>query len=355
MFRVTTQGSGVYFMGSADQVVDIFKCPLCNGNVRIGPDDVVITCTYCGGTSTIEGKAMPAHLMERGQDADERLRGFQSFLEKNKGMNRSLVRDAKVIENTLLYVPVWTSKVKADTWYKGYKTVQVPVQKTRTYRDSNGHMRTRTVTEYEPGYVPVQDEIHTDTMEPLLARKGARLYGLEEFLQTVDVNKAEPYDFGKIKDLTPVVLNAEIGQEEFEKTVAGRVADRHRQQAKSKLTELFDCSTKTSIRDVTYLQVPFGFIRYKFGGDLYKCAIDGNSGKVVRGEIPITKAQRLLWTFLGLIGVFVAGVGAEFAYWGMLGDITELIIGGIVAAIVGIVMSVSGFRVLLMTQREKKG
>ncbi len=342
-------------MGSTDQTADVFKCPLCNGNVRVGPDDVVITCTYCGGTSTIEGNALKSHLMESACDADERLKGFQTFLDKNKGINRTLVRDAKVIENTLIYVPVWTSRVKADTWYKGYRVVQVPVQKTRTYRDSQGHTRTETVTEYEPGYVPVQDEIHTDTVEPLLARKGARLYGLEEFLMTVDVSKAKPYDFGHIKNLTSVVLNAEIGQEEFEKAVCGRVADRHREQAKSNVRELFDCRTTTSIRDVTYLQAPFGLIRYKYGGDLYKCAIDGNSGCVVRGEIPITKTQRILWTILGLIGIFVAGVGAEFAYWGMYGEIDELLIGGSIAAIVGILMTIAGFRVLFMTQREKKG
>jgi len=316
-------------MGSEAESADMFKCPVCNGNVKTGPDD----------------------------DADERIQGFQAFLDKNKGMNKSLVRNAKVVENRLIYVPVWTAKVKADSYYKGYKTVQVPVQKTRTVRDSDGKTRTETYTDYETGYVPVQSELHTDTDERLLARKGARFYGLEDYMNTVDLGKTVPYDFEKIKDLDPTILNAEIGQEEYEKAIHGRVADNHRAQAASGLTELFDCRTSTNVRGTTYLQAPFSLIRYKFQGDLYKAAIDGHSGKVVLGEIPITKGQRIMWTLLGLIGIILAGAGGEFLYPQFIAtemDMTLFAIG-LALALVGIVMTFLGFRVLIMTQRVKKG
>ncbi|MFW9975496.1 MAG: hypothetical protein ACFFDQ_09545 [Candidatus Thorarchaeota archaeon] len=345
-------------MGSEAEAADMFKCPVCNGNVKTGPDDIVITCTYCGSTTTDEGKAIGDHLMETAVDVDSRTEGFRSFLDKNKGMNKSLVKEAQVVENRLIYVPVWTAKVKADSYYKGYKTVQVPVQKTRTVRDSDGHTRTETYTDYETGYVPVQDEIHTDTDEPLLARKGARFYGLEDYLKTVSLSHTVPYNFEKIKDLEPAILNAEIGSEEFEKAIHGRVADRHRSQAASGLAELFDCRTTTSVRGTTYLQAPFSLVRYKYQGDLYKAAIDGNTGKVVLGEIPISRGQRVLWTIVGLIGIIVAGVGGELLLWGM--ETTPesdavFMIGGIASIILGIIMTFFGFRVLIMTERTKKG
>jgi len=342
-------------MGSEAQAADMFKCPVCNGNVKTGPDDVVITCDFCGSTTTIDGKDIGEHLMELAVDGETRLASFRSFLDKNKGMNKSLIQGAQVVENRLIYVPVWTAKVKADSWYKGYKTVQVPVQKQETYRDSEGNTQTRTVTEYETGYVPVQDEIHTDTSEPMLARKGAALYGLEEYLNEIDVSKTERYDYNKIKDLEPAMLNAEIGKEEYEKAVHGRVADRHRSQAASGLAELFDCRTTTNVRGTTYLQAPFSLVRYKFQGDLYKCAINGRTGKVVLGEIPITMAQRAIWTFVGLIGVILSGAGSQLAYMSLPSEDAVFIIGGAVMAIIGIIMAAFGFRVLLMTQREKKG
>jgi len=351
-------------MGSEATAVDLFKCPSCNGNVKTGPDDVVITCTYCGATSTIEGKAIGDHLMESGTDLDERVQGFKKFLDANKGMNKSLPQKVQVVENKIIFVPIWTSKVKADSWYKGYRTVQVPVQKTRTVRDSDGNTRTETYTDYETGYEPVSNEIHTDTDERLLARKGARFYGLEAYLEKIDLKKTEPYNFEKIKDLRSIenqeegeltILNAEIGEEEFEKTVHGRVADRHRSQAKSGLTELFDCRTNTEVRGTTYLQAPFALIRYKFEGDLYKCALDGHSGKVVQGEIPITAAQRAMWTLMGLIGLILATLGGELAYTGAMAEITETMLLGGAMVLVGIIMTVMGFRVLLMTQREKRG
>ncbi len=347
-------------MGSEAPAADMFKCPVCNGNVKTGPDDVVITCTYCGQTTTIEGKAIGDHLMQTAVDSDERLAGFQKFLDNNKGMNKSLVKDCQVVENQLIMVPVWTAKVKADSYYKGYKTVQVPVQKTRTVRDSDGNTRTETYTDYENGYVPIQDELHTDTHEPLLARKGARFYGLEDYLKDVKPEKGVPYDFARIKDLEPVMLNAEIGQEEFEKAIHGRVADNHRAQAGSGLTELFDCRTTTAVRETTYMQAPFSLIRYKFQGDLYKAAVDGHSGKVVMGEIPITRGQRIMWTLMGLIGIIIAGVGGEFLFAGINvpadTDPDMMLLGlGALAAIVGVLMTFYGFRVLIMTQRTKKG
>ncbi|MFW9921116.1 MAG: hypothetical protein ACFFED_16055 [Candidatus Thorarchaeota archaeon] len=342
-------------MGSEAQAADMFKCPVCNGNVKTGPDDVVITCAFCGSTTTMDGKEIGDHLMEIAVDSETRIDAFRKFLDKNKGMNKSLVQGAQVVENRLVYVPVWTSKVKADTWYKGYKTVQVPVQKQETYRDSDGNTQTRTVTEYETGYVPVQDEIHTDTSEPMLARKGAALYGLEEYLAEVDLSKTERYDYNKIKDLEPIMLNAEIGQEEYEKAIHGKVSDRHRSQAASGLAELFDCRTTTNVRGTTYLQAPFSLVRYKFQGDLYKCAINGRTGKVVLGEIPITKFQRAIWTLLGLIGIILSGVGGEILYYGLGLDEFAFIAGGGIAAVIGIIMAIFGFRVLLMTQREKKG
>ncbi len=342
-------------MASDAQAADMYKCPVCNGNVRVGPDDVVITCTYCGSTTTIDGKEIGEHLMVVGVDTDERLKFFREFLDKNKGMNKSLLTNFQVVENRIIFVPVWTAKVKADSWYKGYKTVQVPVQRQESYTDSEGNRRTRTVTEYETGYVPVQDEIHTDTDERLLARKGARFYGLEEYLAEISLKNAETYNFERIKDLEPAILNAEIDSEEFEKTVHGRVADRHRSQAKSGLAELFDCRTTTNVRGTTYLQAPFSLIRYKFQGDLYKCALDGHSGKVVLGEIPITMAQRAIWTLVGIIGTILSGVGAELALLGFGTDSLAFMGGGIGAVIVGIILAFFGFKTLLMTQREKKG
>jgi hypothetical protein len=121
------------------------------------------------------------------------------------------------------------------------------------------------------------------------------------------------------------------------------------------LAELFDCRTTTNIRGTTYLQTPFSLVRYKFQGDLYKAALDGHTGKVVLGEIPITMGQRVLWTLIGLIGVILAGVGAEILGIGIPIEDFTFIGGGAVAAIIGVIMAFFGFRVLLMTQREKKG
>jgi hypothetical protein len=61
---------------------------------------------------------------------------------------------------------------------------------------------------------------------------------------------------------------------------------------------------------------------------------------------------------MGLIGIIVAGAGGEFLFMGMNAvpeaDTMQIIIG-IAAALIGVIMTFLGFRVLIMTQRTKKG
>jgi hypothetical protein len=65
-----------------------------------------------------------------------------------------------------------------------------------------------------------------------------------------------------------------------------------------------------------------------------------------------------MWTLLGLIGIILAGFGGEYLLMGINTvpdpDTMQIIIG-IAAAIVGVIMTFAGFRVLIMTQRTKKG
>lgn len=335
------------------EIEAMFKCHNCGANIRVGPDDVIYTCEYCGYTASVEGNEIKAHLFLPAKTKNNIENTFRKFLDKNKGINKELI-NAQVIEHTLLYVPTWYAKVKADTHYTGYKTVQVPVEETKTRTNAQGQVETYTETHYETGYVPVEDEIHTDTDEKMLARKYARFYGLEEYLNSLDVSKAEPYDFEKIKPHKPIILNSEIDENEFVRAVTDRVKDRHRAQAKSGLADLFDCNTQVQVRDTKYLQTPFTLIRYKFGKDVYKVAIDTNKGKVVVGEIPITLKQRILWGIIGLVGIILSAISAQFTQIFFMGDQTVPGIVSAILTIIGFVMTFYGFKTVLQTQREKR-
>ncbi|MHA2358903.1 MAG: hypothetical protein ACXAB5_01395, partial [Candidatus Thorarchaeota archaeon] len=74
-------------------------------------------------------------------------------------------------------------------------------------------------------------------------------------------------------------------------------------------------------------------------------------------EIPITMGQRIMWSLLSIIGLIMSGVGGELLVMGMAMESDEMlyIIGGIASVILGIILTFAGFRVLIMTQRTKKG
>jgi hypothetical protein len=67
--------------------------------------------------------------------------------------------------------------------------------------------------------------------------------------------------------------------------------------------------------------------------------------------------QRIMWSLLSIIGLIMSGVGGELLVMGMAMESDEMlyIIGGIASVILGIILTFAGFRVLIMTQRTKKG
>lgn len=343
-----------------------FKCPVCNGNILIGPDDVVISCNYCGQMTTIDGRDVGEHLFRIALDEPAHKKGFVQFLQQNCGINKSLPQRAHIVEQNLIYVPIWLANVRGDSYYKGYRTVMVPVEKSETYTDEYGNTQTRTWVEFYPGYVPVSDEIHTETREVLLARKAARFYGISEYVRKIDLSQYQRYSFEAIKPLNPIMLNGEIGREEFERTAQGNVADRHYSTAGVGLTELFFCDTTTSVRNTTYIQSPYVMIRYIFEGKSYKTAIDGATGGVILGEIPITRGQRIMWTIIGFISTFLTAITVDYYkvlaedYYLLMGDeipymyLMKVILAFIVT-VLGLYGVGKGFGTLVKTEHEKKG
>jgi membrane protease YdiL (CAAX protease family) len=83
--------------------------------------------------------------------------------------------------------------------------------------------------------------------------------------------------------------------------------------------------------------------------------MDGHTGRVLIGEIPITRKQRAMWALLAFVGFILGGIGGEFAYRGYFYDTANYLIGGIAAAVLGVIMTILGVRILVMPQREEKG
>ncbi|MBN2153017.1 MAG: hypothetical protein JW839_16310 [Candidatus Lokiarchaeota archaeon] len=287
----------------------VLKCPTCGASIAISPEDLVITCSFCGETMEAGGKKIPDHKMLPSQERSAIQANIQDFLRKNK-----IKEGASIEEVKASYIPWWLVPFSSQTHYYGVQNGTVTRQKTETYRDSEGKTRTRTVSYSVPVYKPEEGDFARSGRENVIARKHTVFYGFDKFASTIFLENIEAFDFQKVKQHDAEFINAEVDAHEAQQDAYGRVENQNRSIAASKVSKLVRCDSKVTLQYPTYVHAPLWTARYKFQGKVYKVSAAGDSGKVVKGEVPLTLGRRLLNLIIGLSIMVVGGIIAQIGF-----------------------------------------
>lgn len=277
-------------------------CTTCGKVLVISPEDLVITCKYCGCTFDVEGKKVPDHQMLPTLKGKSIKENVLRFLKKNQGITWGLDQQAVVEEVKLNYIPYWVCPFNSETHYFGVKQSSV----TRTRMVSDGKGGTKTETYSVPVYRPEEGDFERIGREKVLARKHTAFYGFDNFQKELKLDKIKEFDFGRIKSFDAEFINAEVDAEEAAKEVHGRVENENRKIAGSKLSRLVRCDSKIQIQRPIYVHAPLWQVRYNFKNKVYKISVIGDSGTICKGEIPLTTGRRLFNYFVGL-SILIAG------------------------------------------------
>ncbi|MEM2636790.1 MAG: zinc ribbon domain-containing protein [Candidatus Korarchaeota archaeon] len=345
--------------------VYLIKCPSCGAPWQPSPEDIVYTCASCGYTVDLRSnEQISQHGILPSVGIDSVKNSCISFLDKNKSVIRSLPQEAQILEISSIYVPFWFVYFAADSTYHGYKTVQVPVTRTVTRRDSSGRTYTTTETEYRTAYEPVNGRIQEAGIQPVLARYHSSLYGYEYFVRSVAFQKPVMFNINEIKKHKAMLLNSELPIATAIARAKNVIYDRHRKNAKSKCTELFDVRTNINIQGGMYVHAPYWIINYEFKRKKYSIAVDGTCGRVLVGKIPITFSRRAVNFILALFGLVIGlnSLRASQFVNDALSSTLDPDFAGFLALIVmgmfmiaGIVIIVKAMNTVFATELEKKG
>lgn len=279
------------------------ECTTCGVVLVISPEDVVITCKYCGATFDVEGKKVPDHQMLPTLKEKAIKENTIKFLQKNEGVTRALDKQAVVEEVKLNYIPYWVCPFDSNTHYFGVK--QSSVTRTRIVSDGRGGTRTETYT--VPIYRPEEGDFARSGRENIIARKHTAFYGFDNFKKKLNLEKIEGFDFSKIKSFNAEFINAEVDPVEASREAYGWVEDENRRIAGSRVNKLVRCDSKIQMYNPIYVHAPLWQVRYKFKNKVYKVSIMGDSGTILKGEIPLTLGRRAANYFAGL-PVIIAGM-----------------------------------------------
>jgi hypothetical protein len=326
------------------------QCPTCGVVIAISPEDVVITCKYCGSTFDVEGKKVPDHQMLPTLQEKAIKNNTIKFLQKHEGVTRGLDKQAVVEELKLNYIPYWVCPFNSNTHYFGVK--QSSVTRTRVVSDGKGGTKTESYT--VPIYRPEEGDFARSGGEKVIARKHTAFYGFTNFEKKLKLDSIEAFDFEKIKSIDAEFINAEVNPVEASRESYGRVEDENRRIAGSRVNRLVRCDSKIEMYTPIYVHAPLWQVRYKFKNKVYKVSIIGDSGTILKGEIPLTLGRRAANYLAGLSLIIAGAIAGEYGFslrsniLGTSGGLgLALMVLGAAAIVLSFILSRTAFRMQL--------
>jgi len=239
------------------------SCSHCSAPVEFKAGEIVTTCKYCGFTTVIQtGQAFNfEHSLILNNYDEARMEKCVKFWMSTGFMKPGdLAKKSKIVESNLVYLPFWVVFGVAATKYKGiFERISPPVVK--------------------------EGQIEKEYNWLVLARK-ATVFPTREYV--VPLTGKIPYDFKKIEAFAKV-LNSEVDKDETLETAKRQIEHHHSFLLQQNVDRVLDLSTTLELKQMMYLHAPIWFVKYQYKDKLYQLIIDGSTGNVLKGDIPLTR------------------------------------------------------------------
>lgn len=262
-----------------------YRCEMCNAPYPLGADDVISTCPYCGYTFTVGGSEMKEHLILSNKlTPDEVKKVVADWIQfaASKSVGTRFTREIEIGTPSLQWIPTFRVNAQCDTYHFG-----------ANQKGSGNNKR----------WEKVEARESQQTTEWVLARRHAATFGIRELIESLDDSGAQAFDIKHTAQAS--VLNSEIGEDDAPVRARHQKSEQDRADLNEKVTKLLDYRLDMTADACTYVHAPYWLVRYEHRGGTFRVAVSGATGKVVLGELPVTKRYRVknwLLSFFMLIG-----------------------------------------------------
>ena len=249
-----------------------YRCKKCNAPYPLGADDVIATCPYCGYTFLVGGSEMAKHMILPSRLDEKSVRKSVTKwlkLASSKSVGKGIMKGIDLETPTLQWIPVFRVLADFEIHYLGAKQEKLDHKKT---------------------WIKIEETNSGETDEWVLARRHAATFGVEEFIESLSDDTAKPFKIGMTESAP--VLNSEIDEGNANPRARQRKKTRDRAELQERMDHLFDYRLKMNAKDCTYMHVPYWLVRYTYKKGTFRVAVSGVTGKVVLGELPVTKLYR---------------------------------------------------------------
>jgi hypothetical protein len=201
----------------------------------------------------------------------------------SKSVGKGVTKDIELGEPVLQWIPMFRVEASAETYHFGAE------------EEGSGK---------DKHWVKVEGRDSAKITEWVLARRYAATFGIQEFIESLEERETKKFDIN-LTAKAPV-LNAEISDTDAPVRAKHQKSERDRAELNEKVDKLFDYRLEMETEDCNYVHAPYWLIRYEYRGGTFRVAVSGASGKVVLGELPVTKTYRVKKWFTSIF-MLVAG------------------------------------------------
>ncbi len=273
-----------------------YRCPNCGASIELNPEAVIYVCKYCGWSGDIFGKNLKIYTWPTLPRQT-----IEALVKRSTG-------GAKIVEADLKYVPYWLFEASIIVNY----TARI------VYRVKRGKKYVRRETD-------VRERFQKEIVYPLIARLNAEFYGDLEMQGNVEYNfkKKPPKEVTsqEARNIASYVLSPEISRDEAKEIIVDKLEDVGlniaKERARSKFSgaesvHVYYYEPEIKVSDPILVMAPYWFIIYKSRGGIYSGAFSGIEGDLLKLEVPITPAERLVRLLGAWLVAALTGLGIEF-------------------------------------------
>lgn len=289
-----------------EESVSTYHCPSCGAEIMTDANTTATFCTFCGSPTIIPSKLSgvyrPANVIPFKISREQAQEAFKKWCRNGRFTPKDFASPQELEKLTGIYVPFWLFDCTVDGGMTANAT------RVRTW--------------------PMGDYLYTNTKYYAVRRRAIMEYDKVPAdgsvrLEDGTMDLLEPYDYQELESFQMPYLSG-YQAEKFDQTpkdVYPRIKERLDGYTRQKVRDtIVGYTTVTNVQfqnvyrgtNAVYTLLPVWLHRYRYKGQTYQFAMNGQTGKIV-GTPPVDRKRVGAW-----FGGIAAGIFAALFLGGML-------------------------------------
>lgn len=276
--------------------VKSYQCPTCGANLVTDINTTATFCNYCGNSALIENRIMqdkPSSVIPFSVSKEEAKDAYLKWCKKGLLTPKSFTSRNTIEKISGIYVPFWLYDYDTEV------SLQADCTRVRVERRGD--------TEY----------IHTDHFD--VYREVKTTYSkvpadASEKMEDGIMDKLEPFNYEALKEFEMPYLSGFLSEkysytsDEMKERVEGRIHEYAVAAAKNTIsgyatTSVIYEDVQMDHKSAKYVLLPVWILNYRYLGNNYTFAMNGQTGKVV-GNLPVSKKKIAGWFSAAAVAAF---------------------------------------------------